>query len=284
MIFDVLRHVFGQKGLAAAVYSASLQGQLWELCHLSDTYVSHKWIISDIGCMNIWILYNFVRCCNLKLCLLQNPRFWPPICSWLWAFCHRTSWSLLPGHLVASIILLRLAAQGHGLHSLFSGPIDKAWREQQQHVTGSFWSDVVNGTIREWLDACSVFSAAASHVPWDLFAKDLLNLAMPGPRLLHVANPSCSSCRGALQKVDEDFLLSISKSKDTKTVCKVHKRPARSLRCPSMFEVLLAALVCLPGATLRPKVVLRKRSKIALEVCIDWVDIYCTLHVHTFTI
>ena len=47
MIFDVLRHVFGQKGLAAAICSASLQGQLWELCHLSDTYVTHRWVTSE---------------------------------------------------------------------------------------------------------------------------------------------------------------------------------------------------------------------------------------------
>ena len=123
MIFDVLRHVFGQKGLAAAVCSASLQGQLWELCHLSDTCVTHRWVISESQVTSdetceLWQMLHF----SLKLCLSQTPRFWPPICSWLWAFCHRTSWSLLPGHLAASIIRLLLAAQGHGLHSLLQSP------------------------------------------------------------------------------------------------------------------------------------------------------------------
>lgn len=136
MIFDVLRHVFGQKGLAAAVCSASWRGNCGNYVTLSDTYVTHRWVISEsqvtIGWTSefwqFWQMLHF----SLKLCLSQTPRFWPPICSWLWAFCHRTSWSLLPGHLAASIIRLLLAAQGHGLHSLL-----QAWWEQQ-NVTGSF--------------------------------------------------------------------------------------------------------------------------------------------------
>ena len=91
-----------------------------------------------------------------------------------------------------------------------------------------------------------------------------MNLAMPGPRLLHVANPSC---RGALQKVDEDSSCQSQSQRRQELFVELTNCLHLCLQGPSMFEVLLAALVCLPGATLRPKAVLQKLSKIALDVC-----------------